>query len=129
MSATASLKRIRLNLARSREQPNGSTACGYEFIAPLDQRGRIDAEAWEHAKARCTVRRFWQDETDKIGMLDHKPGGSGGATWVFDYDDARRDDDEAGYRFGSHTFIAGEYVTLRDQDNSHTFRVAAVENV
>ena len=62
------------------------------------------------------------------GRLAHKPGGSGGATWVFDYDERRLDDDEAGYRFGAHSFVPGEYVTVRDQDNSHTFRVVAVEN-
>ena len=56
-------------------------------------------------------------------------GGSEGATWVFDYDDSRLDDDEAGYRFGAHTFVPGEYVTVSDQGSSHTFRVVAVENV
>ena len=38
------------------------------------------------------------------------------------------DDDEAGYRFGTHTFVPGEYVTIRDQNSAHTFRVVAVEN-
>lgn len=129
MSATASLKRIRLNLARSKEHPEGSSACGYELVAPLDPLGRIDPEAWKHARARCTVRRFWRGEAEKIGKLDRRAGGMGGATWVFDYDDTRRDDDEAGYRFGAHAFVPGEYVTLRDQQDSHTFRVAAVDNV
>ena len=39
------LKRIRLNLARSKEFPTGSAQHGYEFVAPLDQNGHIDAEA------------------------------------------------------------------------------------
>jgi len=30
------LKRIRLELARSKEFPDGSTAHGYEFVAPVD---------------------------------------------------------------------------------------------
>jgi hypothetical protein len=46
---------------------------------------------------------------------------------VFDYDEERLDDDEAGYRFGTHVFAPGEYVTVRDQDASHTFRVVSVE--
>jgi hypothetical protein len=61
------------------------------------------------------VRRFWQGEEDKIGRLMHKPGGDEHARWVFDYDEKRLDDDEAGYRFGAHSFVPGEYVTIRDQ--------------
>ncbi len=33
------LKRIRLNLARSKEFPSGSDEHGYEFVAPLDADG------------------------------------------------------------------------------------------
>ena len=38
-------KRIRLNLARSKEFPQGSPRHGYEFVAPLDAQGHIDVEA------------------------------------------------------------------------------------
>ena len=31
-------KRIRLNLARSKEFPQGSSRHGYEFVAPLDNK-------------------------------------------------------------------------------------------
>lgn len=128
MSPIHSLKRIRLDLARSKEKPNGSSACGYELVAPLDDRGLIDLKAWKQFRDRCSVRRFWQGEDDRIGRLTHKAGGSEGARWVFDYDDSRLDDDESGYRLGAHAFVAGEYVTIRDQESSHTFRVVAVEN-
>jgi hypothetical protein len=40
------LKRIRLELARTPEHPEGSSKCGYEFIAPLDGHGHFDADAW-----------------------------------------------------------------------------------
>src|SRR5215467_15416005 len=40
------LKRIRLNLARSKEFPTGSARHGYEFVAPLDSSGRIDPRLW-----------------------------------------------------------------------------------
>jgi hypothetical protein len=46
---------------------------------------------------------------------------------VFDYDKTRVDDDEAGYRFGAHAMVPGEYVTLRDRDSEHTFRIVSVE--
>jgi len=47
---------------------------------------------------------------------------------VFDYDKRRTDDDEAGYRFGAHRIAPGEYLTLRDEDSEHTFKVVSVEN-
>ena len=40
-------KRIRLNLARSKEFPQGSSRHGYEFVAPLDSNSHIDAELWK----------------------------------------------------------------------------------
>jgi hypothetical protein len=39
----------------------------------------------------------------------------------------RVDYDEAGYRFNAHAFIPGEYVTIRDPDDAHTFRVVSAE--
>jgi hypothetical protein len=39
MSLPHGLKRIRLELARSREFPAGSANHGYEFVAPLDSKG------------------------------------------------------------------------------------------
>lgn len=122
-------KRIRLNLARSKEFPSGSARHGYEFVAPLDDNGNIDAESWRQHREHCGVRRFWEGEADEIGKLVHKPGGKSGR-WVFDYDDTAEFDDEAGYRFGEHAFRPGEYVSIRDEDGEmHTFQVATVEPV
>lgn len=127
--SNAHLKRVRLYLARSPEFPNGSEHHGYEFVAPLDHEGRIDVEAWRKVRDRCQVRRFWSGEQDQIGKLVHKPGGAEHARWVFDYDDATEEDDEAGYRFASHAFRIGEYVSIRDEDGDmHTFQVVTVEN-
>jgi hypothetical protein len=122
------LKRIRLNLARSKEFPNGSSRHGYEFVAPLDGDGHIDVELWRKHRAHCRVRRFWNGERDEIGMLVHKSGGKEHGRWVFDYDQTAETDDEAGYRFGAHAFRPGEYVSIRDEDGDmHTFQVASVE--
>ena len=38
-----SLKRIRLELARTPDFPNGSGQHGYEFVAPLDDKGHLDS--------------------------------------------------------------------------------------
>ncbi len=59
------------------------------------------------------MRRFWGSESE-IGHLVHKPGGAEHARWAFHYDPAP-EDDEAGYRFGSHAFVPGEYVSIRSR--------------
>jgi hypothetical protein len=121
-------KRIRLNLARSKEFPNGSERHGYEFVAPLDANGRIDVEHWKRDRAHCRVRRFWGGEDDQIGMLVHRPGGPEHGRWIFDYDPAAEDDDERGYRFGAHAFRPGEYVSISgEHGDTHTYRVVSVE--
>ena len=122
-----SLKKIRLTLGRDEDFPKGSDQHGYEFVAPLDPEGHIDAEAWRHARDRCRVRRFWAGEADELGHLVHTRGRS----WAFHYDLLGNDDvDEAGYKFDSHLFRAGEYVSIREQDGRmRTFRVATVQDL
>jgi len=127
MTLPHAFKRIELHLARSKEFPAGSPHHGYQFLAPLDDKGHIDADLWKTHREQCRVRRFWQGQDDQIGQLVHKPGGNEHARWVFDYDVNRVDDDESGYRFGTHIFAPGEYVTIRDTDSAHTFRVVSVE--
>ncbi len=122
------LKRIRLNLARSKEFPQGSSKHGYEFVAPLKANGHIDEALWKQHREHCRVRRFWEGKDDEIGFLVHKPGGPEHGRWVFDYNPKRADDDESGYRFGIHVFRPGEYVSIRgDEGELHTFQVASVE--
>jgi hypothetical protein len=120
------LKKIRLELARDREHPEGSNRHGYEFVAPLDAEGHLDAALWKQHRARCKVRRFWLNEPDELGHLVRKPGGH----WAFHYrSDGDADDDEAGYRLGKHTFTPGEYVSIREHEDDvlRTFRVVRVE--
>ena len=126
MSDHPGLKKIRLNLARTKEFPQGSARHGYEFTAPLDQTSHIDAATWKKEREHCRVRRFWGDEEEEIGHLIHRPGGS----WAFHYDIDGEDDDEAGYRFGTHAFNPGEYVSIKDEDGDlHTFQVVTVQSI
>lgn len=119
-------KRIRLELARSKEFPAGSASRGYEFVAPLDSNARIDPALWRKHRDNCRVRHFWGDE-EEIGHLVHKPGGPEHAQWAFDYEGKAEYDDKSGYRFGAHAFRPGEYVSIRDEAGEmHTFRVASV---
>jgi hypothetical protein len=124
------LKHIKLELARSKEFPSGSSRHGYDIVAPLDAEGRIDPELWRAHREACRVRRFWDDEEDAIGRLVHKPGGSEHARWMFDYGGADAGNDESGYRFGAHKFLPGEYVSIRGHDGElHTFVVVTVETL
>ena len=106
------LHRIMLQLARSKEFPEGSFLHGYEITAPLDNNGLLDPVEWARNRALCRVRRFWPNEADRQGVLVHRPGGSGGATWLIDYDQNHPGDEEAGYRLNQHRFAPGEYVTI-----------------
>jgi hypothetical protein len=125
--ASIPLKRIRLELARDHEFPDGSAERGYEFAAPLDRKGRIDAGSWRKVRERCRVKRFWPGEKTEVGHLVHKPGGS----WAFHYDvHGDPDDDESGYRFGQHAFAPGEYVSIKEHGGRlRTFRVVSVRDL
>ncbi len=118
------LSRIRLELARDHEFPDGSRQRGYEFTAPLDKAGHIRQDEWHKHRDQCRVRRFWADADDEVGHLVRKPGGS----WAFHYDLlGDEDDDEAGYRFGDHAFVPGEYVSIKEHDDVlRTFKVMSV---
>lgn len=117
------LKQIRLELARDRDFPNGDPGHGYDFIAPLDDAGHLDAAEWKASRDRCRVRRFAPGEKHEIGHLVHRRGGS----WAFDYDPKSSDDDEAGFKFDKHRFVPGEYVSLTEHGGvQRTFFVKAV---
>ena len=120
-----SLYKIRLELARDHDFPDGSSARGYEFTAPLGTDGHIDHEAWKPLRECCRVRRFWEGEDDEVGHLIRKPGGS----WALHYDLlGDPDDDESGYRFGDHVLKPGEYVSIKEHDDEmRTFKVVMVQ--
>jgi hypothetical protein len=79
---------------------------------------------------KSTVRsRFWGDG-EETGYLSHKPGGPEHARWIFDYHQTTRHENERGYRFGTHIFRFGEYVSIQDEAGElHTFRVVSVAPV
>jgi hypothetical protein len=115
-------KTIRLELARTANHPDGSTEHGYEFRVPLDAEGHIDADAWREDKQACTVRRFWGDEDPEEGFLIHTRH----RTWAFSYAPGE-EDDEPFFRFESHAFKEGEYVSLTGHDGRiHHFKVVSV---
>ncbi len=120
------LSKIRLELARCKQYPGGAKDIGYEFAAPLMADGHIDADEWHRQRDHCRVVRFRRGEADDIGHVLRKPGGS----WAFHYDiHSDGEDDESGYRFGDHAFRIGEYVSVREDDELHTYQVKQVLDV
>ena len=116
------LKRIRLDLARDPDFPDGSAARGYDFIAPLDEAGHLDAEEWRRNRDRCRVKRFWAHEPDEIGRLVHRRN-----VWAFDYNPKSDTDDEPGFKFDKHRFVPGEYVSITEHDGvRRTFHIRSV---
>lgn len=126
-SGLCGLARIVLHLARCHDFPEGSAAHGYAFVAPLDAQGHLDVEAWRGAREACIVRRFWGEESDRLGHLTRLPGGEGGATWAFTFHDAKGDTDETGIHMARHVFRPGEYVSIRrNEDEVVTLQVAEI---
>ena len=123
------LKRIRLELARDPEFPDGSREHGYDLIIPLDTDGHVSLAGWKADRDHCRVRRFWGHEAELIGHVVHKPGGTGGI-WAFHYDIRAPIGvvhDETGFHFETHVFKPGDYVSIREHDGSlRTFRVQTV---
>lgn len=117
------LKKIRLELARTPEFPEGSVECGYEFTAPLDRNGSLDSKLWARDKDKCTVRRFWKEAEDEHGRLTHHRNG----TWAFSY--GPEDEDEPIFRFDKHRFVPGEYISITEHDGvARPFRVVDVRS-
>ena len=119
------LMTIRLELGRTREAPQGDPRHGYEFIAPLDRHGHLDAELWGTQKARCTVRSVCPGQGERNGLLRHV-----GRGWRFDYQPDRKEDDEPIFKLDQHVIAPGFYVTISDDDGvQRPFKIVAVTPV
>lgn len=111
-------KSIQLELARTKEFPEGSAARAYLLHLPLDDRGTIDEKALSAAPERALVRRSWPDEPDVSGYVVRTPRG-----WVLSYRPGE-EDDEPVFHLETHRIVPGEYITLTDPDGEHLpFRV------
>jgi hypothetical protein len=117
------LTRIRLELARSEGFPEGSTAIGYDLVAPLTPDGHLDAAAWSANKADCTVRHFANAHQER-GHLAHNSRG-----WFFDYKRGQ-EDDEPLFRLDHHVLKVGEYISVTEHNGKLlTFKIVSAEKV
>jgi hypothetical protein len=116
------LMRVRLELARTPDHPEGSRDHGYEFVAPMTKDGHIDAQGWKEAKERCRVIRFWGSGEPETGMLRHV-----GRGWRFDYDTKQDTDDEPFFKLDRHALTEGAYVSITEHDGvQRPFKVVSV---
>ena len=117
-----SFRQIRLELAREPGHPEGDPGVAYVMLAPLDVEGRIDGQLWQKHREACRVTRLRPGAEDERGHLVHRRGGS----WAFTYDVIGASPDESGYHFSNERFVPGEYVSIKEADGFHAFRVATV---
>ncbi|HEY5226516.1 MAG TPA: hypothetical protein VIJ06_06980 [Methylovirgula sp.] len=118
-------RRIRLELAREKGHPIGSSGSGYVLVVPLDAGAHLDTGTWREHRELCRVIRFRPEEPDDIGHLIRRPGGS----WAFHYDLAGTIDDEAGHRLEQDRFVSGEYISITEEHGAHTFQIVSVEHI
>jgi hypothetical protein len=115
------LYKITLELAHSREFPNGSPACSYELRLPLTRDHRLDFYACQRCRHRNVLHRFWPAE-ERHGELkfDHRG-------WSLVFGTGKAADTAV---LGRAQFIAGEWLPITESDG-HTryFRVVEVVKV
>jgi hypothetical protein len=117
-----SLMNIRLELGRAHDFPEGDPRHGYEFIAPLNRYGHLDATAWGMERQKCTVRCFRSGQPERRGLLRHV-----GRGWRFDYQPERKEDDEPLFKLDRHVIAPGLYVTIAEDDGvQRPFKIVAV---
>ena len=93
-----SLKRIRLELARTPDYPQRQPLHGYEFVAPLDDGGHLSSVELAQAQGRVHgAPLLGQRADDEHGALIHRRDGS----WAFSYAPGE-DDDEPIFKFDRH---------------------------
>ncbi len=115
------LYRIVLELAHSREFPNGSPACGYELELPLTLDHRLDFCACQRRRHRHIICRFWPKEEWRGELkCDHRG-------WFFSF--GRGETADAAI-LGRTRFIAGEWIPITESDGqTRHFRVAEVVRI
>ncbi|MFN4283978.1 MAG: hypothetical protein ACK4NA_15185 [Alphaproteobacteria bacterium] len=119
------LKKIRLELARTPDRPDGDPDVAYEIVAPLDSSGHLDAEGWRAHRADCRVAHFRPGRPVETGVLLHRPGGA----WAISYRPGE-EDNEALFKLDRHLLKPGEYVSIAGHDGAALpYKVASVETV
>jgi hypothetical protein len=108
------LKRIRLELARTHNHPNGRRDQGFIIIAPLTSKGYLAEEEWDKHCDECLVTKFEGTQEHRHGLLNHtQTGHKTPRVWSMNFDDTSTAE---GFRFETEQFLPGEYVSVALQD-------------
>jgi len=126
-------KVIRLELASSQEFPRGSAGRSYLIRLPLTEAGVIDTATLKSQPSRATVRRYWPNEADMLGYLEHTPLGyairyemNGGAK-PDGNSQANGSSDARLFQFGADAIKVGGQIALTDPDGHQLrFRIASL---
>lgn len=114
------LRKVRLEVARGHEFPEGSASHGYELTLPLAKDGALDRELWHKHRKETIFRRFWGDDEAR-GHLSHGRNG-----WALAFDDGSGGA-EVILKADTHRFVAGDYVSIKERDEvTRTFRIASI---
>lgn len=116
------MMKIRLELGRTDQFPNGNENHAYEFVAPLTPEGHIDEVAWQKERSNCVVRHLENGNLVKSGRLSRV-----GRSWRFDYDRHTHADDEPFYKLDQHVMRPGLYVSIVEHDGiQKPFKIVSV---
>lgn len=117
------LSKIRLELARCPEYPEGSSRHGYLLTLPLDEDGRLDVTPGRAIGDRYRFERFWENEPTSVGHIERH-----GRGWSLSFaDDSTETMNETIFRAEGHRILSGEYLSIRERDGEmRTFRIAAI---
>jgi hypothetical protein len=118
----AQFRRIRLELAREPDHPEGDRSVANIIVAPLDGNDRIDPELWRKHREACRIARLRPGQEDDHGHLVHRQGGGR----AFHYE---KTPDETGFRFADERFVSGEYVSINEGGTLHTYHIASVDRL
>jgi hypothetical protein len=118
----AQFRRIRLELAREPDHPEGDRSVANIIVAPLDGNDRIDPELWRKHREACRIARLRPGQEDDHGHLVHRQGGG----WAFHYE---KRPDETGFRFADERFVSGEYVSINEGGTLHAYHIASVDRL
>ena len=117
-----SLHRVRLELIRSPDVPEGNGKCGYELILPLNPGGFLALATWRKRPTECRVRRFRDGREDATGLLIHTRRGN----WALSHAPADSEGEPI-WRLETHSFVEGSAVAVTEQDGvTRPFRVFRV---
>ena len=114
--------RIRLDLARTTDFPQGSADIAYLLDLPLGEDSRLDEKQLRAEPERARVLRSLPDAPDLVGYLVRASDG-----WAFSYAPGERDD-ESVFHLETHAIRPGEYLTLTESDGRRLpLRVTSVQ--